>query len=662
MPLVGNFSLPRGGLALVLMAFTIILFSVPIDAAEDLPGIVIEAANLEGEAVDAAETGSAVTVVTGEELRRKKIRDVGDALRSLPGLHVNRTGSFAGLTQIRVRGGEANHVLVLIDGIEANATTDGEFDFSDITTDHIERIEVLRGPQSGLYGSSALAGVINIITTKGREGYTVAAKTEGGSFETAASSASISAGNDQGHFAFTFSRGRTDGFNIAPEGDEDDGAEFSAIGLKAGVKIFDGLTVDAVVRYSDKDGDRDDQPIGLGAVGTLQPSVDTPSAFTSKIRLAGLNAKLDLFDGLWGQQFRISGNETIRTDTAVDPVFPPLFSRNDSLQQKYAYLSTLNLGSHHITGLVEHKNEEFTPVTDDNITRKRKRNSVAVQYRGSFSERLFLNVSVRHDDNNTLDDFTTYRGAGSLLFPAVNLRLHGSAGTGVRFPDLFQQFGQVPSFGFVPNPDLEPEESFGWDAGVEATLLNGAAVIDVTYFDQNLENAIIVQFAPVFTSLNLPGESTRQGIEVAARFRLGEALDLSGSYTYLLAERADGTTEVRRPKHSGRVDINYRFAEARGNLNLGLVYNGSMDDVALRNVVIGGDPSFEAATVVLDDYLLVTAAASYEVRPGVTVYGRIENLLDEDYQEVFGFETAGIAAYGGVRIKYGTAANGEALK
>ena len=669
MPLFLFEVLRRTGRAILAVAVLSIINPARVFAVEDLPGIVIEAANLEGAPVAAAETGSAVSVVTGEQLRQRQIRNVGEALRSLPGVHVNRTGAFGGLTQIRVRGAESNHVLVLIDGVEANATTDGEFDFSDITTDHIERIEVLRGPQSGLYGSSALAGVINIITRKGAGGLAIGGKFEGGSFETAAANVFISGGNEKAHAAFTLSRNRTSGFNISPEGNEDDGSEFSAIGFKGGVEIFKGLTVNGVFRYSNKDGERDDQPTGVGAIGTLQPSVDRLSTFGSKIWLGGLNAKLILLDGLWEQQAKISGNTTIRSDTAVDPVFGTSFSRNDSLQRKYSYLSTLHLdgkqrglGSHHVTGLVERKIEEFTPVTDDGVTRRRERDALAAEYRGAFFNTLIVNATVRHDDNDTLEDFTTYRVAASLQLPAVNARLHGSAGTGVRFPDMFQQFGQIPSFGFVPNPDLEPEESFGWDAGIEATFGGGAAIIDLTYFDQNLENAIIVQFAPVFTSLNLPGESTRRGVEVAGRIRLSENLDLSGAYTYLLAARADGTTEVRRPKHAGRLDLNYRFARGRGNFNLGLGYNGAMNDVALRNAVAGGFASFEAVTVVLDHYLLATVAASYEVRPGVSLYGRVENLLDEDYQEVFGFETAGLAAYGGLRFRYGSDGNEDGLK
>jgi vitamin B12 transporter len=195
---------------------------------------------------------------------------------------------------------------------------------------------------------------------------------------------------------------------------------------------------------------------------------------------------------------------------------------------------------------------------------------------------------------------------------------------------------------------LIPEEAFGWDAGVETAVLPRRAMIDVTYFDTELTNEIDFRTLPDFTSqpFNREGESTRRGIEVAAHYRLLDGLTLGGAYTYLRAREGDGSEEIRRAPHSGRVDVNYSFDRGRANVNVAAIYNGTMLDNAFDAV------TFAASKVALDEYWLVNVAASYEVSPGVALYGRIQNALDEDYQEIFGFETAGVAAYAGVRFTY----------
>jgi vitamin B12 transporter len=203
---------------------------------------------------------------------------------------------------------------------------------------------------------------------------------------------------------------------------------------------------------------------------------------------------------------------------------------------------------------------------------------------------------------------------------------------------------------------LTPETSLGWDAGVEATFFGGKAIVDVTYFNANLENEIDFDFVPpvaacggvpfCFVPFNRAGESQREGIEVAGRALLMDGLSVGVAYTYLKATEFNGLEEVRRAPHSGRADINYAFDGGKGNINLAAVYNGEMQDVAFSAL------TFSSERVTLDEYWLVTAAASYKVAPGVELYGRVENLLDEDYQEIFGFETAGVAAYAGVRISY----------
>ncbi len=309
---------------------------------------------------------------------------------------------------------------------------------------------------------------------------------------------------------------------------------------------------------------------------------------------------------------------------------------------------------HFLTGLIEHQREQFEQPLISAEAFERDRDSIAGEIRGEYFDALTLTGNVRHDKNDGFEDATTWRAAGSLRPEGSPLRLHASVGTGIKYPSFSEQFGVFT--GFVANPNLTPETSLGWDAGVEATFFGGKAIVDVTYFNANLENEIDFDFVPpavacggvpfCFIPFNRTGESTREGIEVAGRALLMDGLSVGVAYTYLKAREDNGLEEVRRAPHSGRADINYAFDGGKGNVNLAAVYNGEVQDVAFSAI------TFSSERVALDEYWLVTAAASYKVAPGVELYGRVENVLDKDYQEVFGFETAGVAAYAGVRINY----------
>jgi vitamin B12 transporter len=602
--------------------------------------------------------------VTGEELKRQQIRHAADALRSLPGVSVSAVNGRAGLAQVRIRGAEGNHTLVIIDGVEANLAADGEFDFSNLLTEDIDRIEVLRGSQSALYGSGALGGVVNIITRSGKGPLTLRTRAEGGSFNTQDAAVSVSAGNDRAWGIIGLQGRRSDGFNISAVGDEEDGNAFTNFYMKGGVQIFDNLQVNGVLRQTRKDGERDAENGGL-PVGSLLEQFDVANRFSTDVFLLGLEAKLSTLDDKWLHSFRFDRNVSGIRDTENNPFAANAFfivpntEDFESVTNRVRYTSTAIFDTrawansqHFLTGLVEHESDNFiysdSQGFNNGVTRSREQTGYAAELRGEYFDNLFLTASVRHDDSNVFEDFTAWRTSGSLRIPGTVFRLHASAGTGQKAPSLFELYGRA--FFSPPNPDLQPEESKGWDAGVEALLDGGNFIIDTTYFSTDLTNKI----DPLWR-VNLPGTATREGIEVAATWHLTPALTLAGAYTYLHAEEADGTQEIRRPEHAARLDINYGFDNGRGNVLLSTIYNGDMTDDALR-IAAPYDPVwggfFSRATVVLDDYVLMSATASYQISPGVELYGRVENLLNDDYQEVYGFETADIAAYAGLRFTY----------
>ncbi len=600
--------------------------------------------------------GKSVSVVTGVDLKQQQIRHAGDALRSLPGVSVSRAGGSQSITSVRIRGGESNHTLVVIDGIEVNAA-DASFDFSNLTADDIEQIEVLRGPQSALYSSGALGGVVNIRTKSGIGPLTVRARGEIGTQNSQNAAVQIGGGNDKVHGNFSLSGYTTDGYNLALAGDEEDGARFSTVSLSGGVLVMPGVKIEASARRSVNDGERDDFDSFNIRPDGFEGLADTASTFEQVLSLGRIAATIDPFDGRWVQEIAAAGTQTDLYDDGRG-AFPGT-GRFITERFNTSYRSTLAIDTpgqsqitHYLTGLIDHQTESFDQDSRFSfgstlVDVEQGRTGVAGELRGEYFRSLFLSATARHDDNDSFEDYTTWQATGSLRLPGSIFRLHSATGTGVKYPSLLELYGEFGPNSFIGNPNLKPEESFGWDAGIETTLFGGAAVVDVTYFSQSLENEIFSVFLPLgYTAENQLGDSKREGVEVAARFKLGAGLDVGAAYTYLDATDGDGIEEIRRPPHSGRLDVNYRFLDDKANLNLVAAYTGDTFDANFNY------NSFSTERLALDSFWLVTLAGSYQLSPGVEIYGRVENLLDQEYTEIIGIDSAPAAAYVGMRFTY----------
>lgn len=338
----------------------------PAAAQTALQSIVVEGATLasppagqqptepavDGVGVEAEKLGTAVTVVTGEELRRQQIRHAADALRNLPGVEVSRTGGFAGETQVRIRGAEANHTLVMIDGVVANQANTGEFDFALLPAEAIERIEVIRGAQSGLYGSGAIGGVINIITKSGKGPPQASVWSEVGSFKTVEGGVTVSGGTDKAHGLISYSVRQANGFNIADEGWETDAFQRRSFLFKGGLKPSDIFKLDFVLRNSEKRGDRDDDPfVGTG----LATQTDSFSNFSTSYWLAGVEGTLDTFGGALTHKFKANYTSAVLEDFLIplDRSFVSP-SRNDNDRDNFGYQATLRFDTPAIAGPAKH--------------------------------------------------------------------------------------------------------------------------------------------------------------------------------------------------------------------------------------------------------------------------------------------------------------------
>lgn len=597
------------------------------------------------------EIGSALTVITREALQRRQTRLVSEVLREVAGVSVGRTGGVGSFTEVRIRGAESNHTLVLINGIEANDPASGRlFDFGNLLASDVERIEVLRGPQSALYGSDAIGGVINIVTLEGRGPITGQARVEGGSFGTVSANGRVGGGNEDYAFSASVDFFRTEGFNLSDFGSEEDGHRNITLNFTGRINPLDVLQIDLAGRFTDASVENDPQDFTTGrTLDSALDESDTQQAY-------GLaRATLTLFEGLWEQSAGITVTDT-RNDFVSE--FGNSFSEGTLATISYqsdVYLETPNLldAGHVLTFLFEREETNFSnEFLQGNDTGDF---GYVGQYQLSLLDRIFLSGSVRHDDFDTFEDFTTYRVTASVEPFDTGTRLHGSYGTGVQRPTPTEQFGFFPG-SFIGNPELEPEQSRGWDIGIEQSLLDGRIVADVTYFRNVIEDEINgFVFDPasgLFTAVNREGESEADGVEIElTAVDLIEGLDLRGSYTYTHATQpfsdVDGSSgifrERRRPLHAASINANYRFFDDRANLNVGLIYNGERTDLQFTS------PEFRE--VDLGGYTLVNVTGSYELSENVEIFGRVENVLDQDYEEVFDFNSPGIGAFVGLRLR-----------
>ncbi|MDG4577370.1 MAG: TonB-dependent receptor [Defluviicoccus sp.] len=621
-------------------------------ADEAAPTVVVTATRYP---VDAETVGSAVTIITEQELQQQQTSFVSDILRDVPGVAVNRSGTFGTLTQVRIRGAESNHTLVIIDGVEVNDPGGGnEFDFGDLLASDIERIEILRGPQAILYGSNTIGGVINIITKRGKGAPTVTARAEGGSFHTFDGASSISGGDETVNGYLGLSGFRTAGINISESGGENDGYKNMTLNSSVNVKPAEILALSGTLRYVDAELQSDDFGTVSDSDGFIIPNdadeVDEGTSLSGRAQ-----AKLTLFDGAFENTLGYSGlRTTSKTKSNGDESFNFNAHTNTVDYQGNVFFDTPAFAnaSHTLTFVYERQQQtgdNFSVFSGYSNFDSIINNGYAAEYRIGFWTRLFLTGGARYDQNNKFEDFTSPRFTGAFLIPETDSRLHASWGKGVQNPTLTELYGFFSNY--VGNPDLKPENSTGWDIGVEQSFLVKRVVVDVTYFNNRIKDVISSEFDAALGAsrpINLDGTSKIQGVEVAATAKIYDGLTLKAAYTYTDGEDPDGDELVRRPPHLASTSLNYAFLKddeghRRANINLNVDYNGSQKDFVYRS------PTFERSARTLDDYWLVNLAASYEFLPGLAVVGRIENLLDQDYEEVYGYRSPGIGAFAGLR-------------
>ncbi len=616
--------------------------------------------------------GSNVSVVTAEDLKMRQFNDVGDMLRYVPGLDVIRNGGIGQPTSVFIRGADSRHTLVLIDGIEANDPADpgGRFDFANLMVDEIDRIEVLRGGESAVYGSDALGGVINIITKRGSGAPKASLMTQGGSYNTykviGASDGSLGALN----YNISASQFGTQGFSAAArdlDNRERDGYQNTTVKAGLNADVLDNLNLAWTMHYN-RGVDKLDN---CGGRGCDDPNNQNT---TNQLFTRGQGA-LSLFGGRWQQALGVSYSLTGRKGlNPWDTVNPFVGSSNfDGQKVKVNWLhDVIPLENHKLTFGAEDEEDSITsgssffqdPVLTEQSPIDERMNTAGVflQHRWNVQRGWFSTFGVRYDRNDISGSKVTWRTSQSLAVERIGLRIKGNYGTGFKVPTLYQLYapltvltvqGQEPII-FPPlgNPDLKPELSRNWDIGFEQDVWGKLAQFGASYFHNDFYD--LIEIRSFSTGYENIGRAEADGAEVFFQIQPHPMVAFRGQYTYLdtqqLPDASDppgdiygGKPLLRRPRNRGSLDAIVNPTDD-SEVNLNVLAVGRKDDVDFA--------VFPAQRVTTPGYVLVNLNTRYTVNQYLQIFGRLDNLLNKKYQEVFGYGTPGFSAFAGFQVSY----------
>ena len=594
----------------------------------------------------AQKVGATVTSIDIENEAGVIPADTADLLRNLPGISLNRTGPQGGLTQLRLRGAEANHTLVLIDGIEANDPSLGaEFNFALLGADQLARIEVLRGPQSARYGAESIGGVVALFTpTIDNDTREANVYAQGGSHNRRNYGTTMRFATEQGDFKAGFFGNRltTDGYNISAFGNEKDGFKNTSLHGKL-IKEWDsGFDAELTFRKVDARSDGDKQDFDFPSTATQGLVIDSGDVTETEQRYFRL--ALNRTGVRWSHNLAFTQTDSVTDFFSAQQ----LSSGSAGKRDQWTYQASIALnanGSQTIAKSYVNIGAQYEDLSFTNIypSYADANYNAADSQQGLFAEYIYhgrrwhFATSVRHDNNDRFSDATTARATLNYQLDAsATTHLHFSIGQGVANPTFFELFGFIPS-AFQGNPDLKPESSQGWDIGITRNFFDATWRADVTYFQADLTDEIVTSYDSttyLSTAVNQAGQSKREGVEVFLNAQVSERTNLIAAFTYLDTKDPDGRVEVRRPKHSARLALQRDVLDGRGQARLSWLRNGEQDD-----------NEFIYATtedrVTLSAYDILSVSVNLDLSDRFTWMLQAENVLDEEYVEVFGYRSPG---------------------
>ena len=608
----------------------------PSPAEAEVESVVVSATRFD---IPLDQSPASASVISSEELEQKQIQRVSDALREVPGLSVVQTGVAGQLTSVFTRGLRSEHTQVLLDGIPINQGLQGAFNFADFTTEDIDRIEVVRGPQSTIYGPRALAGVIQIFTKQGTGTPGIMFAGEGGSYDSFREWSQSDGKVDD--FDYSVGASRFDTENARPNNNYRNTAAIADVGWSPNTPspgtgsavASDQLRIGSLFTYSVSDIGLpntifDPRPIDhfLTERWLIGPHIDwKPTEWWDHKLIVAYDHERQINepneDGFVGatravfERTQVDYQNNLRPASWLTLTSGFYYSRVNAGEERPFVLFGPTFISDHTDETAGFLETTLTPV-----------------------ENLILVAGGRFDHFNQFGGIWTYRFAGSYKIDKTNTILHSSVGTGFSPPTSQDKI-------FGNNFGLKPEEDLGWDVGIRQQLWQNRVEVGLTYFHNDLSN--VIGFNGLFDTLNL-GSAETQGLEAELHAQPIPNFFLTAAYTYLEAEKTSskdvsqlqGARLPRRPRNEIYVSASYlwwkrlrtvveaKFVNAREELNF-------------------GGPNFN-----IEDYSFVNIVAEYEVNPHFSIFGRIDNLTNEHYSEVFGFPALGRAAYGGVKLRF----------
>lgn len=572
-------------------------------------------------------TGSSSIVIEVNDSLLKRYKDVASVVKDQAGIEVFNSGGIGKTSSLFIRGTNSEHTLVLIDGIEANDPMGATraFDFGRLQLSDIERIEIVKGAQSLVHGSDALGGVIQIITKKGQGKTKAILNIEGGSFQTFKTHASVSGKSDFTDFHLSGTQITTQGYSAANEKDgnsERDGHKQKDISLRLGKDLHTKVSVDFITKYTEAQTDIDQ---GGGPNKDDPNFINNTNQLFSKIQgtIGPFNDNLEFIAGFsWAQTNRRSVNTNANNFFRADLI-------KTFLQSNYYLDSSQTLS----TGIEYEEESGRSNKANKNSTQTKGIHALYNFEQNSF----FATAGIRYDEHSAQNvNAFTYKISPGFFIEPTGTTFRANLGKAFKSPSLFQLFD--PNFG---NDTLKPEEVISWDVGIKQDLLmkkNHRSFFEVTYFRNDFKN-LMSSDPTTFKTINL-GESITQGVESSFYWQPLDFLKFKANYTHLIKfeTKSTGINFVRRPRNSWFTSINYQI-----NSNLGFIldyrYIGRRIDFDATNFSRKNVPSFGVFNFL----------ANYSWKKDQSIYLKIENLLDKEYEEVDGFATPGFSTYLGLR-------------
>ncbi len=576
------------------------------------------------------QVGTSVSVIDREEIQQRGFHSLYEILRSQPAVAASNAGGLGSSTSVRIRGEEGYRTLVLIDDIDISDTSGTQVSprFEHLLSSGIQRVEILRGPQGLMYGADA-GGVISISSLAPETGLAGQLSAEAGRYGTEQYAGHIGGNNGTVDFSLALADVESDGFNARTTDTtlrDDDGYSNTTVHARLGWNLSEDLRLGLVARDVEGENEFDD----CFTVDSFSPTNDCSDDFDQQVwRVVGnynhgkLTHELAYSENDTDREFFSEGQSSFATEGSLDKIsYLGSFKPGDSVQFVYGV------------------DLETETIDDGTFDEERDQDGYYLEYQGSFGDQLFITAGARYDDNDDFGTHTSYRLSGAWLSALGDgeLKLKGSYGTGFRAPSLYEISYNAGDFAFPPasQTELDAEESAGFEVGIAWTA-PGGLYLEANYFDQTIDDEIFFDLAGFSGYLQSSGETESTGIEIIGSWPLLETVSLSGNYTYNDTETEAGSARAFRPEHLANLGVNWRPWE--GRITLGL-------NARLSRDAEGSDG------VPLDDYELLDLNASFTVIDSLEIYGRVENLLDEEYEEIPTYNTSERAAYAGIRFSF----------